>query len=279
MEPTTMALVCVSVFGVVGLLAAFIRQLLLSREKRLNDAAQQRALQQETQELEKIRQEMLGNTRYNTHYQVLGVNKESIEYIDQRIEDIIKKKSDLIHRYAEMTLRESSAIVAGESGSERKDLCDKLKEEIDSELVFYASELEQLQKRRAALWDNHKDLLYFIDDQEKNRNNHLDSLYLHHSSLLEKVFVRHIEDSQAVTISTIDAGTNTFKSAFMAPIYFLINLFKMSSNIVPEQANHELENRKEILKLQLEINHADTLTDDEPATQKGDHKKDIDAMD
>ena len=58
MESAIIALVCVTVFGVVGILSAFIRQLLLSREKRLNDLAQQRALQQETHELEKIRQEM-----------------------------------------------------------------------------------------------------------------------------------------------------------------------------------------------------------------------------
>lgn len=265
MEPTTVALVCVGVFGVFGVLAAFIRQLLLSREKRLNDAAQQRALQQETHELEKIRQEMQNYKRYDIHNQVLGANKDSIEYIDQRIEEILKKKSEVIHRYAEATLRESSAIVAGESGPDRKAICDKLKEEIDSELKFYESELEQFQKRRALLWDNHKELLHYIDDQEKSRNDHLDALYDHHSSLLEKVFLRHIEDGEAVATKIIDASTSTFRAALMAPIYFLMSLFKISTNIDPEQAKNELEARKEILKFQFELDKTESSTKKAPA--------------
>lgn len=265
MEPATMALVCVSVFGVIGILAAFIRQLLLSREKRLNDAAQQRALQQETHELDKIRQEMMNYKRYDTHYQVLGVNKESIEYIDQRFEDVIKKKFGLIDRYAETTLRESSAIVAGESGPDRKAICEKLKEEIDSELKLYDGELDQLQKRRALLWGNHNDILNNIDEQEKSRNDHLDALYDHHSSLLEKVFLRHTEDGETVAIKAIDASTSTFRAALMAPIYFLISMFKISSNIDPEQAVTELEARKEILKFQLELNETQTSTNIAPA--------------
>src|SRR3990167_3073408 len=277
MEPTTMALVCVSVFGAVSILAAFIRQLLLSREKRLNDAAQQRALTQETQELEKIRQEMMNYKRYDTHYQVLGANKDSIEYIDQRIEDILKKKGELIHRYAGITLRESSAIVAGESGADRKAICDKLKEEIDGELRFYDSELDQLQKRRASLWDNHKELLHYIDDQEKNRNDHLDALYDHHSSLLEKVYLRHTEDSEAVAIKAIDASTSTFRAALMAPIYFLMSFFKISTNIDPEQAKEESLSRNAILKFQLEMNENETSTHTAPATKTEQASSAIDA--
>ena len=260
MEPTTMALVCISVFGVIGILAAFIRQLLLSREKRLNDSAQKRALQQETSELDKIRQEMTNYKRYETHYQVVGVNKESIEHVEQRIEEIVKKKSEIIHRYAETTLRESAAIVSNEFGLDRKGLCEKLKEELDRELRFYDLELELLQKRRASLWDNDKELLSRIGEQEKNRNDHLDALYTHHSSLLEKVYLRHTEDQEAVAIKIIDASTSTFRSALMAPIYFLISLFKISSNIDPEQAKNELQARNEILKFQLELDNTETST-------------------
>jgi hypothetical protein len=260
MEPITMALVCAGVFGVVGVLASFIRQLLLSREKRLNDAAQQRALQQETQILEKMRYEMLDYKRYDTHYQVLGTNKESIQYIDERIDDLLKKKSEIIQRYAEAILRESSAIVVGESGMERKAICDRLKEEINSELTFYEGELEQFQKRRALLWDDHKELLKHIYEQEKSRNDHLDALYEHHSSMLEKVFLRHTDDSEMVATKTIDASTSTFRAALMAPIYYLMGLFKISSNIDPEQARNELQDRHEILKFQMEVNKNQSST-------------------
>ncbi|OGV40039.1 MAG: hypothetical protein A3F46_10285 [Legionellales bacterium RIFCSPHIGHO2_12_FULL_42_9] len=267
MEPTTMALVCVSVFGVIGILAAFIRQLLLSREKRLNDAALQRALQQETHELENIRQEMLSYKRYDTHYQVLGVNKESIEHIDQQIEKILQKKTEIIHRYAEAALRESSAIVAGELGADRKLICDKLKEEIDNELKVYDNELDHLQKRRASLWDTHKELLHDIDAEEKSRNEHLDALYDHHSSLLEKVFLRHTENSEVVATKAIEASTSTFRSALMAPIYFLMSLFKISTNIDPEQAKEELADRNAILKFQLELDETETSTNTAPANK------------
>lgn len=42
MEPITIAIICATVFGVVSGLAAFIRQLILSRDKKLNDKAQKR---------------------------------------------------------------------------------------------------------------------------------------------------------------------------------------------------------------------------------------------
>lgn len=254
MDPTTIALVCATVFGVIGILSAFIRQLLLSREKKLNDLAQQNALHQETIALEQIRQEMKCYKRFDLHYQVLGENKETVQYIDKRIEDTLKKKSDLIQRYAETTLRESSAIIAGESDESRKLVCDQLRDDIACQLKFQDSELDLLQKRRATLWDTHKELLTYLVEQEKLQNDHLDALYQHHSALLEKVYLRHNQNCEAIAVKTIDASNGTFKAALMAPIYFLMGLFKVSANIDPDKADKESLAREEVLKFELDIN-------------------------
>lgn len=92
MEPVSIALICAAVLGTVVVLAAFIRQILLSRDKQLNDTAQSRALSQEVKELEKMRTQMQSEKRFDSHYQVLGANKDAIKYIDTKIEEILIKK-------------------------------------------------------------------------------------------------------------------------------------------------------------------------------------------
>ncbi|CZR30312.1 Uncharacterised protein [Legionella pneumophila] len=65
MEPVTIALICAASFGAVVALSAFIRQLLLSRDKNLNDEAQRKAINQEAGELEKMREQMQSNKRFD----------------------------------------------------------------------------------------------------------------------------------------------------------------------------------------------------------------------
>ena len=84
MEPVTIALICSAAFGVVVALSVFIRQLILSRDKNLNDKAQRRALTQEANELEKMREQMQSNKRFDSHYRVLGSNKDAIVYLDNK---------------------------------------------------------------------------------------------------------------------------------------------------------------------------------------------------
>lgn len=113
MEPVTIALICAASFGAVVALSAFIRQLLLSRDKNLNDEAQRKAINQEAGELEKMREQMQSNKRFDSHYKVLGANKDAIIYLDNKIEDILRKKAHLVERYAQVSLKESGAIVEG----------------------------------------------------------------------------------------------------------------------------------------------------------------------
>ncbi|WP_419420978.1 hypothetical protein ACNVED_06690 [Legionella sp. D16C41] len=254
MGPIAIAVICATVFGIVSTISAFIHRILSSRDKRLNDLAQQRALSQETTELEKLRSEMLNYKRYDAYYQVLGENKEAVQYLDQKIEEILKKKSELIERYAKAIIKESNAIIAGTSNPARKEVCDKLRLEIDGQLRAYDVELKQLQTRRANLWNSNKELQDYILDQEKKRNEHMDTVYQQHSALLEKIFLRHTENSENIAKSLIDSTTQTFKALIIAPIEFLAKVFHLSKNISPNIASKEILKRQNIAAFEALIN-------------------------
>ncbi|AHE67429.1 hypothetical protein [Legionella oakridgensis] len=262
MEPVTIAIIGTMVFGAVTALSIFIRQLLLSRDKMLNDKAQMRALTQETRELEKMRMQMENGRRFDSHYQVLGANKDAIQYLDQKIEEILSKKLALIHRYAEAASKQSLATIQGETPEERKIICDKLRQEVDYEIAFYDKELEQLQARRASIWDSHADLQGYLLEQEKTRNRQLDDIYRRHTSVLEKVYIRHNENSEHVATASIDAGTQAFK-LLTQPLQFLLQFFRLSSNITPQKAKEEADSRSEVEDAERDINEGNDYEEDD----------------
>lgn len=262
MEPVTIALICAAAFGAVVALSVFVRQLLLSRDKNLNDEAQRRAITQEAGELEKMRDQMQSNKRFDSHYKVLGANKDAIVYLDTKIEDILRKKTQLVERYAQVSLKESGAIVEGEISPERKAACDRLKQEIDEEIKFYDSELEHLQKRRTSLWDTHTDLQEYLLGQEKSRNESLDYIYKQHSGLLEKIYIRHTDDSEHIAKQTIEAGTSSFKMMILAPIQFLLQYFNISTGISFDQSKIEKAARDDVDKAESDINDSENSDDD-----------------
>lgn len=270
MEPMVVALICTVVFGTVMVIAAFVRQLLLSRDKKLNDEAQSRAMAQEAAELEKIRVQMQSNKRFDAHYDILGANKDAVKYLDTQIEELLHKKTELVDRYAKLTVKESGTIISsGEVSPERKAICDKLRDEIDSKLVFYDSELKLLQTRRSTLWSSHIDFERYLLAQERVRNASLDSVYKQHSALLEKVYLRHIDDSELVTIETIKAGTISFKDMLIAPIQFLMQFFG-GGNGVPNVAfvhtKVERGAREDVERAEQDINESSLL---EPNLEQG----------
>ncbi|MDP1603297.1 MAG: hypothetical protein Q8M03_08535 [Legionella sp.] len=254
MEPVTIAIICAAVFGVAVTLAAFVRQLLLSRDKALNDKAQQNAIAKEAEELSKLRLEMSNNKRFDSHYQVLGANKDAIQYLDQKIEENFNKKSELIQRYALAAIKESSAIINGDQPPARKAICDKLKEEIDNEIKFYNKEIEQLQERRANLWDSHVEFQDYLLDQEKRRNEQLDVVYQKHTGMLEKIYQRHNDNTAKFAHSSLDASSQTFKSILLAPIQFLAAFFKISKGISPEVVQEEAQSREKVSDAEKDIN-------------------------
>lgn len=254
MEPTIIAIICATAFGVATGIVAFIRHLLLSRDKDLNDFAQQKALVRESEELEKIRNQMVENKRLDSHYQMLGSNKDAIQFIEQKIDEVLAKKYALIERYSKIALEESAAIVNGEFPPGRKEICDKLRAEVDSEMQFYLTELQQLQARRAVLWDAHSGLQEHIISEERLRNNHLDALYERHTGVLEKVYLRHNENSEAIAKHSIDASSMAFKAAVTAPLQAILEFFKISTSIAIDVSKLEAQKREDILNLEEGLN-------------------------
>lgn len=278
MDPAIIALICAASFGVVVAIGACIRQLVLSRDKALNDSAQRRAIAQEANELEKIREQMHSNKRFDSHYKVLGANKEAIIYLDNKIEEVFYKKIKLIDRYSQLTLKASDAIVEGKVSKEYKEACDGLKTEIDEEIKFYDGELIALQQRRTSLWDSHAGLQDHLLNQEQSRNANLDVLYKQHSSLLEKVYIRHTEHTERVATETIRAGTASFKSIIMAPIHFLLQYFNISTGIVLSQAQIEQAARDDVDNAEQEINdnaEPDVLEPDNTALENAEESQSI----
>jgi hypothetical protein len=274
MEPVTIALICAAAFGTVMALAAFVRQIILSRDKKLNDEAQRVAIAQEAGELEKMRDQMQSSKRFDSHYKVLGANKDAIAYLDTKIEDILSKKAQLVERYAQVSLKESGAIVDGQVSTDRKEACDRLKQEIDEEMKFYDSELIHLQERRKSLWDTRTDLQDYLLNQEKTRNESLDYIYKQHSGLLEKIYIRHTDNSEHIAKQSIDAGTSTFKMIIMAPIQFLLQYFNISTGINFDKAKIEKAARDELEETESDVNDSDknddVLSDDESDQSEND---------
>jgi hypothetical protein len=279
MDPISIALICAASFGAVVTVAAFIRMMILSRDRALNDEAQRTALAQEAGELERMREQMQSNKRFDSHYKVLGVNKDAIIYLDTKIEDILHKKAQLIDRYAQVSIKESEAIVDGALSTERKAACDRLKLEIDEEIKFYDSELTNLQQRRTSLWDANTDLQEYLLAQEQSRNESLDFIYKQHSGLLEKVYIRHIDESEHIAKHTIDAGTSTFKTMVWAPIQFLLQYFNPSTGVALDQSQIERDARDEVEKAESDVNdppNDDINSDKQSDENKEDSKDDSD---
>lgn len=274
MEPIIVALICAASFGGVVAIAAFVRQIILSKDKLLNDEAQRRAITQETSELEKMRQEMQNSKRFDSHYKILGSNKEAIIYLDNKIEEIFHKKTSLIERYSQLMLKESEAIVDGKMSKDRKEACDRIKLEIDKEIRFYDKELATFQQRRTSLWDTHKDLQDSLLMQEQKRNSHLDTVYKQHASLLEKIYLRHIENAEHVAIQSINAGTTMFKSIIMAPIHFFLQYFNISSGISLAQAQIEQFARFDVEQMEKELNEDDLEYNKDKNTDSSPEKTD-----
>lgn len=263
MEPFTVAIIGAVIFGSVVALSAFIRQLIISRDKKLNDKAIQRALKEEMLQMEQMRHQMSGTKRFDAHYDLLGSNKDAIAYLDNKIEEILQKKFSLIDRYSQVANKESCKIFQEGFNLERKAYCTRLKDEMDSEVNFYNNEIVELQKRRASLWDTHAQLQERLIEQEAGRNKQLDDIYLKHTGVLEKIFLRSIENNEEMAKETLRSGENTFKMMVMAPINFLKQLFKPSDNIFSEQMQNEIKSRKKVAESELEINGLDDSELDE----------------
>ncbi|WP_367607258.1 hypothetical protein [Legionella sp. W05-934-2] len=264
MEVIAIGLICAAVFGAVVAFSAFLRHLLLSRDKQLNDDAQHRALSQEAEELKNLRFEMQNRKRMTAHYQLLTENKHAIQHLDDKIDELTQKKAELITRWAEITIDASRQMIDNGSDQQQKYKFDKVKQGIDHALMNYDQEINQLQQRRETLLNTHHEIGVYLLEQDKRANENLDALYDKHSLMLEKMFIRHNENSEHVATKSIDAGTNTFAMIMKAPIQFLMSYFKAGTGFNLDKLKEELKNREDVADEEDKIN------------QNGDNSSDID---
>ena len=170
MEPVIVAILSTTLFGVVTALSVFVRHLLASRDKNLNNKAQERALSQGTQALKKMCTQIESYKRFDSHYQVLGANKDAIQYLDQKIEEVLDNKLRLTQRYAQVVIKVAAIIIEGYQVAERMEVYNLLRQEIEQDVRFYDAQMQQLQARRVAIWDTHAALLAYLVTDEKLRN-------------------------------------------------------------------------------------------------------------
>lgn len=254
MEAIAIGLICAAVFGAVVALSAFLRHILLSRDKQLNDKAQERALGYEAEELKKLRYEMQNRERMTAHYQLLSDNKHAIQHLDDQIEDLTQKKAELITRWSEMTIDASREMIEKGCDPEKKSKYDNVKHSIDIALKNYDQEIAQLQKRREVLLSKHQEIGMYLLEQDRRANDSLDALYEKHSMMLEKMFIRHNENSEHVATKSIDAGTNTFAMIMKAPIQFLLSYFKSGFGFNLDKLKEEAKSREDVADEEDKIN-------------------------
>lgn len=235
MEPGIIALICAASFGVVTALAALIKQLLVSRDKRINDLALRRGLNQKMAGLEKIRSEKLRPKRFDLNYTVFKSIQNELRDLDRHIERRAHELDQLIERYAQAPNNESKIEMYKKSRH-----CEEMLADLRGRRI-------ELCKRLANVEDK-------LLQAEQERNAHLDELSRQHSFILGQVYRRDLAFGERVATLGISAGTSTFKRVFVAPIEFLLNYFGISSGIILPQARAEEHHRAEVGDIEREYN-------------------------
>jgi hypothetical protein len=256
MEVSTIAIVCAPAFGVVAMLSTFIGQVLLSRDKALNEKAQKKALNQELFGLEKLRKEIGGLKGLDADSEDSGV-KGDVQELDANIKAIFKKKSALVERYAEMVAKESNAVICKEQSLENQEMCKRFKNEIDKELSFYQQELQQLQMQRDAEGNVHSPLRHNRLEQEKQVLSHLQVVYERHVGLLEKVYLRHDHIEADTAAKFLETRVIRFNPLTWGSVTALKQCFKASKEVDKFGVRNESMRRQEIADAQDWLNNLD----------------------
>lgn len=250
MEPTISFFICTTVLGLGTLGLIFIRNLMLSRDKKLNDKAERLSLEQETKALSKFRKEMVSNKPFTAHYLALEDNREELKQINNKIAELSNTKLDLVHRYTAMTLRGPLLLIDKDGSNQQKFEAEKIN--VNDQIQFYENELKQLQSRRATLWGERNGLVNQLLEQEKKRNNSLHEIYNTHTTLLEKLYLMHSQHSEHIATKTIEASTQALK-LLLYPLNKLLQYLKPS---LFAKAKNEKQKRKEVTWIEKTINQS-----------------------
>lgn len=223
MAPLTLALLCTAALGVLLIIAAFIRQMILNREKRKNDEAQIKSLEFEIGRLDELRKEMKQNPR-DAYQNIHESHNKEIKQLDDEIRQIYLKKEKLLEE--EIKLMEQDANNLHPEGSQDCKERFKLKRELSKDkLASYDEEIKLLKERREKLLGANIDHEREVLKQEDTHMQKLDDLYHQHSDVMKEVYLRHIGNSENIALETLKAGTSTFFDALKTPLQMLVQLF------------------------------------------------------
>ncbi|MBN9230056.1 MAG: hypothetical protein BGO90_13500 [Legionella sp. 40-6] len=224
MAPLTLALLCTAALGVLLIIAAFIRQMILNREKKKNDEAQIKSLEFEIGRLDELRKEMKQNPR-DAYQTIHETNNKEIKELDEEIRQIYLKKEKLLEEDVKSIELEANILTDGENTVERKERF-KLKREVSKEkLASYDEEIKLLKERREKLLSANIEHERELLKQEDTHMQKLDDLYHQHSDVYKEVYLRHIGNSENIALETLKAGTSTFFDALKTPLQMLVQLF------------------------------------------------------
>ncbi|MCH9689782.1 MAG: hypothetical protein K0U10_03915, partial [Gammaproteobacteria bacterium] len=215
------------------------------------------ALKQESLTLENVREQQESDKRFYAHYDILEKNKELIEKLDTKIATLLEKKLGLIKSYSEMVERESRFMIQNLYPFSEKKTPSVLCQEFHKSFQSYETELTSLQTHRTSLWSTHKNFQQHLLTEEKERNKKLDALYARHTTVLEKIYLSHLESTDTIDKVSIEAGKQSFAQSILYPLQFLTSFFNgdnKSSAI--KKTISEVRLRKLIDKTETEINNS-----------------------
>lgn len=260
MEPSTTLLICASAFGLGTMVLICIRHFMLSRDNKLNDKAQRAALQEEIETLSNFREEVMNSNQFTAHYQALGDNQEQIHKLNEEIEEIFNNKLSLMKHYTELSCHKTQKLNEEKFSEKNQEKYLSSKSKINAEIQFYEKELKALQARRNMLWENRDELKNLLLEEEKKRNKAINQLYQSHTTLLEKLYLRHNRNSENFATKTIEAGTQAFKLI----LYPLAKLLEYLKPEIFDSSTKKEKNKKKKVKsipemLDNHLNHLNHL--------------------
>lgn len=256
MSPMIIGLICTVSLGALMTIIAFIRQILYSRNTKMNEQAQVDALKLENKILEDSREQFKNDNRFSAHYLILKDNKEQIALFDEQIMNTLQLKTDIIKDYAQDILKQSNQIITTQDNSDqRREICKNLRKVIDDKIVHYDNELKNLQEERAKLRTKRLDFQDQLLKEEKERNQSLNAIYKDHSAILEKIMLRHIGDAEMVSSKNIEASSSAFKDIWTSLIQIFTGMIGVPQ-ISFVQNRVEQVHRVDVARLEKEINNS-----------------------
>ena len=266
MDTYLFILLCTLSIAIIGGIGAFLLQLLLSRDKQLHQSAHLKALEKESEILEKLRAQQENSQHFSAHYKILTKNKKAIQSIDRKIDALFDKKLQMIHSYGEMVHQSATSMIKEFNPFSQKKKSASLKEHFAKSFQLYEAELEALQKRRASLWDIRADFQKNLLDEEKARNKKLDDLYSRHTDLFEKVYLSQIKSAEMIDKASIDAGKQAFEYSILSPVRLFEFFFSGAKRAdLLKQTTEEMLAREVIRETEGQINSDTAFNLDEDA--------------